>query len=145
MIIKPCSAEHIEVYGKIYAAAFSGPPWYDPWKEEDAVIHVRELIESAQFYGLECEIDGQIAGFIMGTSSLFHSGRSFKFSDLCVDPAYQHMGIGTRLMEQCLADIRSQGMTDAHLITAREGALPSFYARFGFSRQDRVSLMGMDL
>ena len=46
MKIQPCDIEHIKRYGEIYAAAFSGEPWNDPWKPEDASIHIRELLES---------------------------------------------------------------------------------------------------
>ena len=51
--IRPCTIDHVERYGAIYAQAFSGEPWNDPWKPEDAVIHVRELLEMKQSYGLE--------------------------------------------------------------------------------------------
>ena len=34
--MKPCTIEHLERYGEIYAKAFSGEPWNDPWKPEDA-------------------------------------------------------------------------------------------------------------
>ena len=30
-LIQPCSLEHVERYGEIYAKAFSGEPWNDPW------------------------------------------------------------------------------------------------------------------
>ncbi|WP_295093363.1 hypothetical protein [Ruminococcus sp.] len=46
--IQPITMEHVTRYGDIYAKAFSGEPWNDPWKPEDAVIHVRELLESKQ-------------------------------------------------------------------------------------------------
>ena len=68
--IRPITMEHIQRYGDIYAKAFSGEPWNDPWKTEDAVIHVRELLESKQAYGLEYVLDGKVVGFILGTSML---------------------------------------------------------------------------
>jgi hypothetical protein len=30
-IIRPCTIEHLDQYGAIYAAAFSGEPWNDDW------------------------------------------------------------------------------------------------------------------
>ena len=42
-MIQICNMDHIDRYGKIYAAAFSGEPWNDHWKTEDAVIPVRIL------------------------------------------------------------------------------------------------------
>ncbi|MCR5110906.1 MAG: hypothetical protein K6B38_08360 [Ruminococcus sp.] len=60
--IRPITMEHIQRYGDIYAKAFSGEPWNDPWKPKDAVIHVRELLESKQAYGLEYVLDGKVVG-----------------------------------------------------------------------------------
>ena len=143
--IQPITMEHIRRYGDIYAKAFSGEPWNDPWKPEDAVIHVRELLESKQAYGLEYVLDGKVVGFILGTSMLFHYGRTFEINDLAVDPEYQRMGIAKELLEKCLADIKAQGMVGVHLITAGEGVLPKFYAKYGFKKEDEVILMGAEL
>ena len=41
--IRPCRMENLERYGEIYAEAFSGEPWNDPWDKEDAMVHVKEL------------------------------------------------------------------------------------------------------
>ena len=144
-IIQLCSMEHLDEYGRIYAAAFSGEPWNDPWKPEDAEVHVRELLESKQAYGLEYVIDGLVVGFILGTSMLFHYGRTFEINDLAVDPAWQRRGIAKELMDRCLADLKAQGIVAVHLITAGEGILPAFYERYGFQKELEVILMGKEL
>ena len=87
----------------------------------------------------------KIAGFIVGTSMLFHNGRTFEINDLAVDPEYQGRGIGTMLLEKCLSDIKDMGMIGVHLITACEGALPEFYGHYGFGKDKRVMLMSRDL
>ena len=143
--IRPITMEHIQRYGDIYAKAFSGEPWNNPWKPEDAVIHVRELLESKQSYGLEYVLDGKVVGFILGTSMLFHYGRTFEINDLAVDPDYQCRGIATELLEKCLADMKAQGMVGVHLITAGEGVLSAFYAKYGFKKETEVILMGAEL
>ncbi len=143
--IRLCRLEHLDEYGRIYAAAFSGEPWNDPWKTEDAVIHVKELLESKQAYGLEYVTDGKVAGFILGTSMLFHYGRTFEINDLAVDPSYQKKGIAKKLMEVLLSDLEKQDIVGVHLITAAEAFLPEFYERFGFQVEKRVILMGKDL
>lgn len=142
--IRPITMEHIQRYGDIYAKAFSGEPWNDPWKPEDAVIHVRELLESKQAYGLEYVLDGKVVGFILGTSMLFHYGRTFEINDLAVDPDYQRRGIAKELLEKCLSDIKAQGMAGVHLITAAEGVLPEFYTKYGFKKETEVILMGAE-
>lgn len=137
--------DHVSRYGEIYAKAFSGEPWNDPWKPEDAVIHVKEILEMKQSYGLEYVEGDIIVGFLLGSSMLFHYGRTFEINDLAVDPAYQGKGIAKVLLEQCIADMKAQGIVGIHLITANEGFLPDFYERHGFGREKEVILMRMEL
>lgn len=139
------TADHLERYAEIYAKAFAGEPWNDPWKTEDAAVHIKELMESGQSYGLEYIIDDEVAGFILGTSMLFHYGRTFDINDLAVDPKYQRRGIAGKLMDRCLSDIKEMGMVGVHLITAGEGVLPGFYEKYGFKRENEVILMGREL
>lgn len=144
-LIQPCSLEHVERYGEVYAKAFSGEPWNDPWDPADAVIHVRELLESKQSYGMEYVEDGKVVGFTLGTSMLFHYGRTFEINDLAVDPAYQRRGIAKMLLERCLADMKARGIVGVHLITAGEGILPAFYEKYGFKKENEVILMGLEM
>ena len=60
-----------------------------------------------------------------------------------VAPQHQHKGIASRLLRQCIDDLKTQGIVGFHLITAREGDLPSFYESFGFKKEERVILMGL--
>ena len=144
-VIAPISMEHIDRYGEIYALEFSGKPWHDPWKTEDAQIHVKELIEAKTAYGLEYVVEGRVAAFLLGTSMLFHYGRTFEINDLAVDPDYQGRGIASILMERCKADMKEQGMVGIHLITSGDSFLPGFYEHHGFKRETELILMGMDL
>ena len=141
----PITIEHLNRYGEIYTAAFSGPPWNDPWTEADAVIHVRELLETKTAYGLEYVMDGKVVGFLLGTSMLFHYGRTFEINDLAVDPDYQGRGIASTLLERCKADMKERGIVGLHLITSADGFLPGFYERHGFGREHEVILMGMEM
>ena len=143
--IRSCSMDHVSRYGEIYAKAFSGEPWNDLWEPEDAVIHVKEILEMKQSYGLEYIEDNMVVGFLLGSSMLFHYGRTFEINDLAVDPAYQGKGIAKMLLEQCIADMKAQDIVGIHLITANESFLPDFYERHGFGREKEVILMGMEL
>lgn len=145
MVLQPCCMEHVERYGEIYADAFSGEPWHDAWTVEDATVHVREILESPQSYGLECVVGCDVVGFILGSSMLFHYGRTFEINDLAVTPEFQGRGIGKKLLEGLLAQLRKKEIKAVHLITAAEGDLPAFYARHGFSQEHRVMLMGAEL
>ncbi len=139
------TSDHLERYGDIYALAFSGEPWNDPWKMEDAVIHVRELLESKQSYGLEYVEDGKVVGFLLGTSMLFHYGRTFEINDLAVDPACQGRGIASQLLERCKADMKARGIVCLHLITGADAFLPASYEKHGFKPESKVLLMGLEM
>ena len=144
-MIRPVTLEHVARYGEIYEAAFSGPPWNDPWTPENAEIHVQEILESKQSYGLEYVVNGHVVGFLLGASMLFHYGRTFEINDLAVDPAFQGRGIATELLERCISDMKDQGMAGVNLITAGDGILPAFYGKHGFEKENRVILMGREL
>ncbi len=143
--IRPMSLSSVERYGEIYAKAFSGEPWNDPWRKEDASVHVRELLEMKTSYGLEYVVDGAIAGFILGGSMLFHYGRTFEINDLAVDPDYQRRGIASRLLDRMLSDLEGMGIVGVHLLTAPEGVLPEFYAKYGFKKETMIIPMGKEL
>lgn len=144
-LIQPAVITHTARYGEIYAAAFSGEPWNDPWRPDDAEIHVREILDFRQSYGLEYVTEGKIVGFLLGSSMLFHYGRAFEINDLAVDLAFQRRGIASILLERCLIDMKERGIRGVNLITAREGILPAFYEKYGFRRENKVALMGREL
>lgn len=144
-MIQPFNKEHLREYAAIYAAAFSGEPWRDAWREEDAAVHIAEIMESRQSFGLEYVADGKTVGFILGSSMLFHYGRTFEINDLAVHPDFQGQGIATALLNACLAEVKARGMKGVHLITQGEGFLPAFYEKHGFQKENRVMLMGLEL
>lgn len=145
MNIQLCNINNVKKYGEIYSKAFKGEPWNDNWSIEDATIHVKELLESKQSYGLEYVKDGKVIGFILGTSMLFSYGRTFEINDLAVDPDYQNKGIGKQLLERMIEDIKAQGIVGIHLITSAHGVLPEFYEKYGFRKESEVMLMGLEL
>lgn len=145
MGIQAINKDNVSRYGEIYAAAFSGEPWNDPWDPEDAVVHVSEIMESKQSYGLEYVEDGKVAGFLLGASMLFHYGRVFEINDIAVDPKWQGRGIAKALLEKCISDMKERGIAGLNLITEGDGFLPEFYEKYGFRREDRVILMGCEL
>ena len=132
-------------YADLYAAAFSGGPWFDPWNAGDAGVHIREMMDSAQFYGLEAEIGGETAGILMGTSMLFHDGRAFEIHDLAVAPEMRRRGIASMLLRRCRDDMKEKGIRRLILMTGNTEFLPDFYRRQGFCAEKDIVLMGMEL
>lgn len=136
--------ENLNRYGQIYAKAFAGEPWNNPWKAEDATVHVKELLDSSQAYGLEYLINDRVVGFVLGTSKLLHFGRVFEIDCLAVDPSYQHNGIGKKLLEKIIDNLKEQGIVNISLLTASEGILPEFYKKYGFKKEEKLIFMTKD-
>ncbi len=90
------NSENLERYAQIYTEAFACEPWNDHWKVEDAKVHIGELLESKQAYGLEYIVDEKVIAFVLGTSMLFSYGRTFEINDLAVDPKYHRQGIAKK-------------------------------------------------
>ena len=69
-------------------------------------------MESKQSYGLEYVMDDKVVGFLLGTSMLFHDGRTFEINDLAVDPEYQGRGIAKKLLARCQEEMKNGEWTD---------------------------------
>lgn len=144
-VLAPITIEHLKQYGEIYVKAFSGEPWHEPWKAEDAQVRMRERMEAKTAYGLEYAVDGRAAAFLLGTSMLLHFGRVFEIIDLAVDPDYQRRGIASILLERCKADMKEREIVGICLTTSGDSFLPDLYECHGFKRETELILMWMEL
>lgn len=71
--------------------------------------------------------DDKLAGII----SLFQKETSFQFRKLAVDPAFQHMGVGSSLLKQITTHAKANGGTLVWC-NARVSAI-GFYVKAGYS------------
>jgi ribosomal-protein-alanine N-acetyltransferase len=79
---------------------------------------------------LVAEVDGQVAGFILGFKHMPLEGRIFW---LAVRPGYQSRGIGTRLMLEVLKRFRSLGALGATLeVRVSNKKAQALYSSLGF-------------
>lgn len=76
------------------------------------------------------EVEGQVRGYV-AASPVQIAGRRSEWHGLgpvAIDPAAQRMGLGSRLVSECLAALRRKG--SAGCVVLGE---PAFYGRFGFN------------
>jgi ribosomal protein S18 acetylase RimI-like enzyme len=76
---------------------------------------------------------------IVGCVMCGHDGRRGYLQHLAVDPEYQRRGIGTALVERCLAELSRLGIDKAHLdvLVANEPAHQYWTGR-GWKRRDDI-------
>ena len=83
---------------------------------------------------------------IVGVALCGHDGRRGHIYHLAVDPAYQGRGLGKRLLDECLADLRRTGVKRVIIMVADDN--PSgrqFWKRFGYEEISGAIAMGIDL
>jgi ribosomal protein S18 acetylase RimI-like enzyme len=87
--------------------------------------------------------DGSV---IVGVALCGHDGRRGHIYHLAVDPAYQGRGLGKRLLNECLADLRRTGVKRVIIMVAdsnRSGW--EFWKRHGYEEISGAIAMGIDL
>jgi N-acetylglutamate synthase len=83
---------------------------------------------------------------IVGIALCGHDGRRGHIYHLAVDPAYQGRGLGKRLLDESLADLRRTGVKRVIIMVADDN--PSgrqFWKRFGYEEISGAVAMGIDL
>jgi putative acetyltransferase len=82
--------------------------------------------------------DGRLVGAVL----CGHDGRRGYIHHLAVRPEARRQGIGRRLVQECLAGLRRQGIQKCHLFVfrANEEAI-AFWQAIGFTGRDELSMM----
>jgi ribosomal protein S18 acetylase RimI-like enzyme len=122
---------------ELYQSAFSGDPWNDDWSDTAQLKEYMKDISkgyNALNYGLL--IDGELAGMSVGKIHHWWEGTNYNIEELCVSPAYQGQGIGTKFMELIEQSVREKGLAGIFLQTDNDKPSYHFYHKIGFKDLD---------
>ena len=100
-------------------------------------------IERAPNGCLAAEVDGRVAGFILGDIRgwAFMEAQSGWLDFLGVDPDYQHKGVGRLLVAALYAYFQGAGVTEVNaLIDWNDAELVEYLRSLGFRRGEYVHL-----
>ncbi|MBI4291549.1 MAG: GNAT family N-acetyltransferase [Betaproteobacteria bacterium] len=93
---------------------------------------------------LVAEIDGKVVGFIMGDIYFGEFGipeTSATIDTLGVDPALQHHGIASDLMDQFIMNMKVAGVNKIYtLVNWEDFGLERFFSRHKFVPSKRINL-----
>jgi len=110
--------------------------------EREARYEFSEMIRVNPTSCLKALIEDNIVGTIFGT----WNGRRAWMYRLAVLPAYQHQGIGTRLMRSCIEVLHKAGAHKVIVSVAYENEKTcAFYERLGFEVMDDAYLMAREI
>lgn len=132
--------DDLEDGAELYRTVFNRPPWNDEWTVETARNRLSEILETPGYRGYKASLEGELVGFVVGNLEQWDTGRRFFVEELCVHPDDQQRGIGTRLVERLIDELRDADVERAYLVTMTDGSARSFYESNGFSLDERMGL-----
>ena len=115
--------------------AFVGQPHSDG--SEPAIVDRLRAADALTVSLVAVEDDAVIGHVAMSPVTWPGTGRWAGLGPVSVDPDRQHTGIGSALIRQALADIRTQGFDGCVVLGD-----PAYYARFGFQPDPRFTYPG---
>ncbi len=137
MMIRSETPADYQSIREIHIAAFANHPFSQ--QTEHRIVDALRA-DNALVVSLVAEVDGIVRGHI-AFSSVMIDGETdawFALGPVAVDPAYQGTGIGRRLIETGLAQLRDQGAHGCLLVGD-----PAYYERFGFRHNPALTFAGI--
>ena len=81
-------------------------------------------------------------GQIIGTALSGHDGRRGFIYHLAVDSAHRQKGLGRRLVEACLEQLRARGLPKTHIVVyANNHQGQEFWLKLGWMKRDNLLIM----
>ncbi len=136
MILRPETQADQAAIRALTAAAFDGHPHSDG-SEPRIIDALRDA--GALTLSLVAELDGRIVGHAAFSPVEWSAQPGwFGLGPVSVAPAHQGQGIGGRLIETGLGDLRRNGARGCVVLGD-----PAYYTRFGFAQDPRLTYPGL--
>lgn len=124
---------------KLLIRAFKNPPWNEDWEYERAYRRVEQLNDGRYTRCYAYFLDDKIIGVICGKIITYVKDVDFMIEDFYIDPDYQRMGIGKKLME--LVEKEMPEIDNLTLLTGKGFYSIDFYEKNGFVTKDETVFM----
>lgn len=134
LLIRPEQPQDIKVITELTKRAFEEAPYSDH-NEHYIVNALRNRNELT--ISLVAQIDNQIVGHIAISPVQISLSEEnwFGLGPVSVLPEYQRQGIGSALIQQALANLKTRGAKGCVLLGE-----PAYYSKFGFKAIDGLTL-----
>lgn len=110
--------------------------------QSDTLSEIEKKFKHDPDLFLVAEADGKIIGSVIGG----FDGRRGLIYHLAVSASFRGLGIGSRLMNEVEARLRSKGCLKSYLlVTTDNPEAMQFYEERGWSHMDKVKLYGKEL
>jgi ribosomal protein S18 acetylase RimI-like enzyme len=140
--IRPMTPADLPAAAAVFVAAFREPPYQEAWDPEDAAAWLGVYCERCPEDCFCVDRHGEIVGLAVCTTVL---QRRAVIEELVMAPDYQQQGLGSALLEHCLAHFRARGIGCVELVARRGAPAWEFYRRRGFREARRHALLVREL
>lgn len=105
---------------------------------------VEELISDPENFILTATLDGKVIGYtisklkIVKDHAILRDRKVYYIDDFCVDPEIHRMGVGRKLMSECINDAKAKGCSAVELnVWEMNSEAKAFYEACGMKTQRR--------
>lgn len=140
MQIRTANDDDLALCAILYSEIFNAPPHDEDWTYSAALDRLREIKDGCAGSCFVAEQGNKVVGFAFCSYHTWWTGKVMRIDELGVDFRLQRHGIGTRLLEHCLAVGRQEGATAAEVLTPRTVAALEFYSSQSFQSAGRELL-----
>ncbi len=117
---------------EMFIKAFNTPPWSDNWTEETVSKRLTQQISSPYDYGIIGEIDGKIAGMIVGNEEQYDNELHFTIKEFCTSVDCRGQGIGRKIMRELEDRLKKRGVDKIFLTTIQGEGTVGVYEKLGY-------------
>ncbi len=141
MKIRPIEQDDLSRAAQLYAEIFSASPHNEGWTYDRALEHLQELWTMCGASCFVAEQQDRVVGFAFCSFHSWWYGKVMRIEEQGVDFRLQRHGIGTMLLEHCLATGREhQQIAAVEVVTPRTVPAIEFYSAHGFQSAGRELL-----
>ena len=138
--ISALTEEHLDGCAEVLVSAFKAEPWNENWTLETARKELRWTIDTPGFLGF-VYLEERVMGFATGYREYDADATIFYLRTLCVSPAFQRKGIGSKLMRRLKETLTEMGIRSVYLLTDRGTPAETFYEKNGYRVSPQDILM----
>ncbi|WP_239775910.1 GNAT family N-acetyltransferase [Mammaliicoccus sp. K-M42] len=130
---------------KNLVSAYAGPPWYNKWTDQEALLRIEATMSGFNSRGYVIENEDTIIAMCIGRIDYyFNNFNQFFIDEFNVIPNQQGFGIGKQLMNFIIDEMKQEKINKIFLITGGESA-SKFYAKNKFEITNDGFMMELDL
>ncbi|KPH76254.1 MULTISPECIES: GNAT family N-acetyltransferase [Bacillaceae] len=137
--------KHLPECTSTFMDVFNQEPWNDEWTKETAKNYLEDFTHTPGFKGIVAFDGEEMIGFIFGNLKHWWSGDEFFINEMCVVADKQNSGIGSKMMNNLIKELKLDGVSMISLLTDRGIPAEGFYKKHGFSEIERLVFLSRSM